>query len=43
VRGSLPDPFDRLLIAQATLEDMVLITANRMIEQYPVQILWGER
>jgi PIN domain nuclease of toxin-antitoxin system len=35
------DPFDRLLIAQANLEDMVLITADRMIERYPVQILWA--
>jgi PIN domain nuclease of toxin-antitoxin system len=37
------DPFDRLLVAQATLEDMVLITADRMVEKYPVQILWGGR
>ncbi len=35
------DPFDRLLIAQANLEDMVLITADQMIEKYPVQILWA--
>ena len=35
------DPFDRLLIAQANLEDMILMTANRLIEKYPVQILWA--
>ncbi len=35
------DPFDRLLIAQANLEDMVLITADRMIEKYPVHVLWA--
>jgi PIN domain nuclease of toxin-antitoxin system len=35
------DPFDRLLIAQANQEDMVLITANAMIQKYPVQILWA--
>jgi PIN domain nuclease of toxin-antitoxin system len=43
--GGLPihhhDPFDRLLIAQANIEDMILITADRMIERYPVQILWA--
>jgi PIN domain nuclease of toxin-antitoxin system len=37
------DPFDRLLIAQANLEDMILITADRLIEKYPVQILWAGR
>ncbi len=37
------DPFDRLLIAQANLEDMVLVTADRMIEKYPVRLLWAGR
>ena len=37
------DPFDRLLIAQANLEDMILITADRMFEKYPVQTLWVGR
>jgi PIN domain nuclease of toxin-antitoxin system len=37
------DPFDRLLIAQSNLEDMILITADRLIEKYPVQILWAGR
>lgn len=37
------DPFDRLLIAQANLEDMILVTADRMIEKYAVQILWAGR
>lgn len=37
------DPFDRLLIAQANLEDMILVTADRMIEKYPVPILWAGR
>jgi PIN domain nuclease of toxin-antitoxin system len=45
--SSLPahhrDPFDRLLIAQANLEDMVLITADRIFEEYPVQLLWAGR
>jgi PIN domain nuclease of toxin-antitoxin system len=35
------DPFDRLLIAQAKVEDMTLISADRMFERYPVQLLWA--
>jgi len=37
------DPFDRLLIAQANLEDMILITADRMFQRYAVQLLWAGR
>jgi PIN domain nuclease of toxin-antitoxin system len=37
------DPFDRLLIAQAQVENMTLITAERMVERYPVQVLWAGR
>jgi PIN domain nuclease of toxin-antitoxin system len=37
------DPFDRLLIAQAQVENMTLITADRMVERYPVQVLWAGR
>lgn len=29
------DPFDRLLIAQATVEDILLLTADRQIARYP--------
>lgn len=43
--SSLPqhhrDPFDRLLIAQARLEDMVLITNDAMFRRYPVELLWA--
>jgi PIN domain nuclease of toxin-antitoxin system len=35
------DPFDRLLIAQAKVEDMTLISADRMFARYPVQVLWA--
>jgi len=35
------DPFDRLLVAQAKLEELILVTADRAIEQYPVEILWA--
>jgi PIN domain nuclease of toxin-antitoxin system len=37
------DPFDRLLIAQAQVEGMTLITADRMFDRYPVQLLWAGR
>ncbi len=34
------DPFDRMLIAQARSENLVLLTADSMFEKYPVEILW---
>ena len=34
------DPFDRLLIAQAQIEDLVIVTRDRMIPQYPVRTVW---
>jgi len=41
--GSLPrhhaDPFDRLLIAQAQLEDLSILTADRQFEAYQVRLL----
>lgn len=33
------DPFDRLLVAQAQLENLVLVTADAKIEQYDVSVL----
>src|SRR3954462_9306016 len=33
------DPFDRLLIAQAGVEDMTLVTADRWFSQYDVRLL----
>jgi len=42
--GQLPsvhsDPFDRMLVAQAKTEQMVLMTADETLTKYPVQILW---
>lgn len=29
------DPFDRLLVAQATVENIVLVTADPVVAQYP--------
>ncbi|MBC8262733.1 MAG: type II toxin-antitoxin system VapC family toxin [Anaerolineales bacterium] len=34
------DPFDRLLIAQAIIEDAVLITGDEMFTKYPVKVMW---
>jgi PIN domain nuclease of toxin-antitoxin system len=34
------DPFDRLLIAQALVEDMTVLTADKDFEKYPVGIVW---
>lgn len=34
------DPFDRMLIAQAREEGMTLVTADALIQRYPVAWLW---
>jgi PIN domain nuclease of toxin-antitoxin system len=34
------DPFDRMLIAQAQAEGLVLLTADHNLEKYPVETLW---
>lgn len=33
------DPFDRMLVAQAIAEDLVLVTRDRLVAQYPVQTM----
>lgn len=35
------DPFDRLLIAQAQLEDLPLMTADRDLFLYDVELIWA--
>jgi PIN domain nuclease of toxin-antitoxin system len=35
------DPFDRLLVAQACLDDLTLLTADRTLGAYDVQIMWA--
>ena len=43
--ASLPahhsDPFDRLLIAQAQVEDLPILTADRRFADYDVRLLWA--
>jgi PIN domain nuclease of toxin-antitoxin system len=34
------DPFDRLLIAQAQMEEMVVLTADSVFRSYQVAIVW---
>ena len=42
--GELPshhrDPFDRLLVCQARVEGAVLLTRDRLIGQYDVDVRW---
>jgi len=37
------DPFDRMLIAQALIEDMVILTSDRAFRKYSAQLLWCGR
>jgi PIN domain nuclease of toxin-antitoxin system len=43
--SSLPqhhrDPFDRILVAQAQVEGMTLLTADRAFEPYDIEIIWA--
>ena len=42
--GKLPlahkDPFDRMLICQAIVHSMVLLTPDPLISQYPIRTVW---
>lgn len=35
------DPFDRLLVAQARVEGLPLLTADRRLEPYEVELVWA--
>lgn len=34
------DPFDRMLVCQAIVHGLVLLTPDEMIRQYPVRTVW---
>ncbi|MDI6894226.1 MAG: type II toxin-antitoxin system VapC family toxin [Bacillota bacterium] len=34
------DPFDRLLVAQAQLEQLPILTSDQQIAHYPVEVIW---
>jgi PIN domain nuclease of toxin-antitoxin system len=38
--GEHRDPFDRMLIAQAQLEDVSIVSDDRMFDDYSVRRLW---
>jgi len=35
------DPYDRMLVAQAQAEGLTLVTRDRLLEPYDVEILWA--
>ncbi|MEO0887672.1 MAG: type II toxin-antitoxin system VapC family toxin [Cyanobacteria bacterium J06648_10] len=37
------DPFDRMLISQAQLEDMTLVSADSVFPKYEVALLWAAK
>lgn len=38
--GEHRDPFDRMLIAQAQLEDVALVSDDRVFDEYDVRRMW---
>jgi PIN domain nuclease of toxin-antitoxin system len=38
--GKHRDPFDRLIISQAIVEKMTLISSDPQFKNYPVELLW---
>lgn len=36
------DPFDRMLIAQARAESLALVSHDRMVRNYEVQVIWQD-
>ncbi len=34
------DPFDRMLVAQAVVEDLVIVSADEMLRKYKVPVVW---
>lgn len=34
------DPFDRMLISQAIAHQLLILTPDPLIQQYPIQVLW---
>jgi PIN domain nuclease of toxin-antitoxin system len=42
--GALPgphkDPFDRMLVAQARIEDLTVTTTDRVFQDYGVAVIW---
>jgi PIN domain nuclease of toxin-antitoxin system len=47
IAGALPrhheDPFDRMLVAQASADDLTLVTADRRLADYGVPLLYARQ
>ena len=39
-RNDRGDPFDRMLAAQAELEDLTLVSRDPVFRNFPVKLLW---
>ncbi|MEL7054609.1 MAG: type II toxin-antitoxin system VapC family toxin, partial [Cyanobacteria bacterium J06588_5] len=37
------EPFDRMLISQAQLQDMTLVSADSVFPKYEVALLWAAK
>jgi PIN domain nuclease of toxin-antitoxin system len=37
------DPFDRLLVAQAQIENLPILTVDRQFKPYDVELIWADR
>lgn len=40
IKAHHPDPFDRMLVAQAQVEEATLVTHDRAFEPYGIPIIW---
>jgi PIN domain nuclease of toxin-antitoxin system len=34
------DPFDRMLVCQAVVHELIILTSDELIQQYPIRTLW---
>lgn len=37
------DPFDRVLIAQAAVDQLTIVTLDRLFKRYDVDVIWADR
>lgn len=34
------DPFDRMIVAQAIVEQLTIVSSDQILDQYPIQRIW---
>ena len=34
------DPFDRMLVAQASVESLCLVSKDEILKEYPIEVKW---